>query len=164
MGRKNILEIGMAQGENIHGIILNELAVEIIGHGAVVQPRGQSFDRFIVQADIQNGFHVAAGMAIHAGPHGEQQGLGLTPSFFTAAARLAAVRSAGFGMTKPCGTARPRASMSLRPAAFAPSDGGHFPNSTVVFFAILQCSKHAARREVKWSDFRQAAVLPFFVP
>ncbi len=72
----------MAEGENIHGVILYELAVEIIGQGTVVQPCSQSFHRFIVQADVENGFHVATGLAIHAGAHGQQQGLGFASKLF----------------------------------------------------------------------------------
>ena len=75
MRGKNVLEIGMAQGQNIDGIIFNELAIEIIGHGAVIQALGQRFDRFIVQPHIQDRFHVTACLAIHAWPHGEEQGL-----------------------------------------------------------------------------------------
>jgi hypothetical protein len=72
----------MAQGENVHCIILNELAIQLVGQGAVVQPRGQTFNRFIVQSHIQNGFHITSRVAIDAGTHCEQQGLGLHPKFF----------------------------------------------------------------------------------
>ena len=75
MGRKDILKIRMAQGEDIHRIVLDELAVEVMGQGVIVQAKRQGFNRFIIQADIQDGFHIAADLAKHGGAHGEKQRL-----------------------------------------------------------------------------------------
>ena len=67
------LEIIFADIEYDAAKHLNEAAVAVAGEARVARLAGENFDRFVVQAEIQNGVHHAGHREFRAGANAQQQ-------------------------------------------------------------------------------------------